>query len=504
MSVHPTAWALEGVSSAVVRVRPDLWPRDVVRDVVRRLWMGYHEHPKVVAARVGARDPGLSALERVMRPAAVAEIMSELTRAVLSQRYDEGPKATERAGAQSRRGATAAAVHRGLLCADTYNLHAAMWEMRAADPQAALFLQVCLGRLPPGILAELHKTASGLHRSLSAAAKSGAVSTEALHQLLLDALPGASAAQCDALVAIVEREAPPSGKPGALMRALEPSPKEPCLGDVPRAPMAALQRLFLIIALRLRDDVEGALRRAASDATAAPNNPAPGALAAAPPGGSEAAPVGAGALRCALLRVDAEMPEPFICDHIARVFGGGSGGSGGSGGARSGAAGGAADPDPPTLPLHEVCARLFSEPLRRYGPRTSPAVLQAATAALRALDKAGGKKGKAKKGKAGADAAAATVTLSALREAVTKADPGARPSVETECVVVNVFAAARQALAAARSAPASAGAPPPPPLPAAPDELPLEAVLEALQDSLLQPTSARQVPSATATAQPPA
>ena len=46
------------------------------------------------------------------------------------------------AAAAKRTPATKLAAHAGLLCADTYNLHAAMWARRDTEPQAAIFLQV--------------------------------------------------------------------------------------------------------------------------------------------------------------------------------------------------------------------------------------------------------------------------------------------------------------------------------------------------------------------------
>ena len=124
-----------------------------------------------------------------MRAADVCAILTELTSLYLSHRYDP-PSDDRRRGAErglsggSPRRSDALSVHKrhkGLLCADTYNLQAAMWRLRATEPQAALFLQVGLGRLPPGVFAELHKLSTSLSARLTgnkaAAAQAGPART---------------------------------------------------------------------------------------------------------------------------------------------------------------------------------------------------------------------------------------------------------------------------------------------------------------------------------------
>ena len=237
------------------------------------------------------------------------------------------------------------------------------------------------------------------------------------------------------------------------------------------------------------------------------------------------------------------VPETALGDHVARVFakaasstststaapppaaeaasggeGGGAAAAAGEGGAAAAALAAAAPAEPATpsaksggggestLPLEEVCARLFAEPLMRASPRTSPQMLEGVVAALQAA--AGGGKGKKGKGggKKGKGAAAPSgVTVGALREAIAKADAGPRASVETDFVAASVFAAARRAQPATSaagavaavpggSAPASpakgaaAGGGGAPPAAVGEDEAPFELVLEVLRDSLLQPT----------------
>ena len=49
------------------------------------------------------------------------------------------------------------AHHPGLLCAEICNFEGACWRLRESEPQAALFLSVLRGHLPPEVFVELHK-----------------------------------------------------------------------------------------------------------------------------------------------------------------------------------------------------------------------------------------------------------------------------------------------------------------------------------------------------------
>ena len=80
------------------------------------------------------------------------------------------------------------------------------------------------------------------------------------------------------------------GQGGIRTKMLEPSHKEPCEGVPPGSSLARLQRLLLVHALRLRDDVEAAIRRCAAGSThLKPQD-----------------------LKTALWRVDSEIPEPRV------------------------------------------------------------------------------------------------------------------------------------------------------------------------------------------------
>ena len=285
----------------------------------------------------------------------------------------------------------------------------------------------------------------------------------------------------------------------------------------PSHSIIALQQLFLVEALQLRYDIEACLVRVASGrAGGVPYLALIGSEHAF--NGFEGATnelrgvlIQAKELRAALLRVDAEMPETAVADHVDRVFSGhpapasapaqAEGAEGGVGGGEKSS--GSAD----HLPLGEVCVRLFAEPLRRHSPRTNDAMCEAVSAAIKLADK-GGKKGKGgggKKGKVGGGGAAMSVSMSRLRDAITKADSEMRPNVETEFVATGCFAAARRGHQATGAPPAPSVSQPPSPgrsgKPGASntvpmpneeeEEAPLDALLDALRDSLLQPTSTR-------------
>ena len=145
---------------------------------------------------------------------------------------------------------------------------------------------------------------------------------------------------------------------------LEPSHKEPCEGVPPGSSLARLQRLLLVHALRLRDDVEASIRRCAAGSThLKPQD-----------------------LKTALWRVDSEIPEPRVDEYITLVYG-------------------EDYYDPPhklgefqTMAVEEVCARLFAEPfVKRWSPRTHEGMREGIIANLKAVDK--GKKGKGGGGK---------------------------------------------------------------------------------------------------------
>ena len=530
-----------GMSSfdGFVRVRPGLWKIDQVRDCVKRLWTSYRKHPRVLTMQGGARR-ALPPAERFMRPEIVQEILGELMSNFLAHRHAEAERlaAGTPSDARSTSNNNAANSHRGLLCADTYNLQAAMWALRDEEPICAMFVQVCLGRLPPGIFAELHKVCSGLYRSLASAAKNEKVSLDAVRQKLATALPGCPELEREALITFLIKAdkddgggkgGGPSGANGLRIKQLEPAHKEPCEGKLASAGMVQIQRFFLVSSLRLRYDLEDALKRmATSKFFAEPHQAVVQAMEAPPP--SSPAPIaaeGGGAtadkgskdirsaqlaardLRQALVYVDAEAPSTYIEDHVSRVFSKTSAPTPAASAevvAAPLAAGGVAAPaqatsgsgeasvggeDSQFLTLEEVCARLFAEPLRRYSPRTNQTLCEAVSTQIRSGDKGGKKKkGGAKKGKKGGDASEAMISIQRLRDALLKGDGGARPPLETEFVAASVFNAARRITS---ERPAQPSSPPGSPRPGSPgglagdeEEAPMEIVLEALKDSLLQ------------------
>ena len=499
-----------------IRVRPGLWSVEAVREAVKRLWTSYRKHPRVLTLQGGARR-ALPPSERFMRPEIVQEMMSELMTTFLSHRHDEAVRhaeygAGEKVAEQRPTSKRDMHKHTGLLCSDTYNLQAAMWALRDTEPQAAMFVQVAFGRLPPGIFAELHKMCSGLYRSVAAVAKNEKAPLDAVRAKLATALPGCPEGDRELLIAMLlkadggrtEGHSERVGGSSSLrIKHLEPSHKEPCEGRIASSGMVAIQKFFLVEALRLRDDLEGALKRMATSkffaepsmavnaAMQAPSPSAPPPLAS--DGGSamskaandlRGAMLAAVDLRTAMTRVDAEVPATAVEDHVHRVFSKPNGSAPTDGGGDGGGDGG----EDEHLPLDEVCARLFAEPLRRFTPRTNEALCEGVTTALKAGDK-GGKKAKGKK-KKGGDAGEAMVSLQRLKDALVKADGSSRPPIETEFVAASVFAAARR-LAAER--PAQPASPPSSPRPGGPpspeiaeDEAPMDTVLDALKDTLLQ------------------
>jgi hypothetical protein len=188
-----------------VRVRSSLWSTAEVVEAVRRLWTAYRKHPQVLAGQGGARRGSVHAAQRFLRPEEVAQIMGEITSSYLTQRHDAA--AADGRSPHLSTSKRDAAVHRGLLCADTYNLQAAMWRLRDKLPHAAIFVQVATGRLPPATFAELHKVCSNLYRGLTATSRNERVPLDTLKQKLHQALPGVSEVQREALFTTVVAEA---------------------------------------------------------------------------------------------------------------------------------------------------------------------------------------------------------------------------------------------------------------------------------------------------------
>ena len=529
-----------------IRLRPFLWDVHDVRAAIKKIWT---EYKRKVLTLQGANKRGASAQSRLMLPDQTAQILHELTVSFLEnwKRQNDagdggGSGSPERGGAGGGRGAADSssghkkeAVHRGLLCADTYNLQASMWRLRGEEPQAAIFCQVCIGVLPPGCFAELHKMCNGLFRSLSSAAVKEKVALDVLRPRLESAIPGASEWQREVIVQKLIVDA--GGKDGSDIRlkALEPAPKEPCEGSLPSPVQIELQRLFLILAIHLREDLEAAVTRAAlgrlQGAGGGSTNSLNLAIALAGGGsasshkqlGKDELYVTPRDVRCALLRVDSKTPEPTLADHVTRAFPGAKAvvGSGppleGGGGEESG--GGAAmevEVEEPLQSVEEVCARLFAEPMRRFSPRTDVEMRDKLIAALRTADaKSKGKKGK--KGKGGGDGPS-MVTYSAVRDAIIKVDPK-RPEVEVDYVAAHCIATARHPRGSgggggAGGSPSGSPFASPPGSPRAAEGVspawegiassedalttpaPLEGVIECLGSSLLQLTTDRHLTAA--------
>ena len=125
------------------------------------------------------------------------------------------------------------------------------------------------------------------------------------------------------------------------------------------------------------------------------------------------------------------------------------------------------------VPLPLLLERLLAEPFRRFSARTEATLAAKIRAALSATDK------KAKKPKGGGGGAPPMTTAAAVRDAIAKADAG-RPTFEAEWLAAHCIHAARGALPCA-----------PPSWPGDEVEAPLEAVLSALDEALVQPTAGR-------------
>jgi hypothetical protein len=542
-----------------IRLRPFLWPLEDVRSCVRKLWTEYKRRVLTLQgarSRGGGRPGGGSSL---MLPETTVQILHELMIAWLASWKRDGEEGADggsaagggggaagggaAAAAVAAGGAAAAgaaskkakreAVHKGLLCADTYNLQASMWRLRDEEPQAALFCQVCIGQLPPGVFFELHKVGSALYRSLSTQAVKDKVALETLRPRLQAALPGASEAQREVLVQKLLVDAgvsSPSPEASVRLSALEPAPKEPCEGGKLTTPVQCeVQKLFLILNMTLRADLEQAIIRAAIHRLASTRGEGtvlrPGVLTLTRAALSHALgreplssldltelTIGARDCRAAMLRVDSQLPEPTVADHLMRAFdgipGGGAravratspagrdGGGGAAAGAAAGGEGGAAaagagagaaagtaeaaagappgaagagaaasGPDggggdagveEPIVPVDEVFDRLFAEPMRRFSPRADPALRDKLVAMVKAGG-GGGKKGKGGGGKKakGGDGPP-TLTYGQLRDCLLKADPK-RPEVEADCLAAHCIAQARKAAAGSSGAATAAG-----------------------------------------------
>ena len=428
-----------------------------------------------------------------MPPSKTVEILHELITQLLTSREKE------------LRPDAGATMHKGLLCADTYNLQAAMWGLRSVEPHAAIFAQVVIGRLPPATYAELHKACNGLFRSLTAAAgKADKVAVEVLLPKLETQFPYATADQLDRVVSLLggHKDGVDSAEVLVSIAPLAPLPKEPCESEqLPNKVQLCLMRLFLGMMLTMRADVEASILRTAAARSDFNQNPV---------AGQGKLPVSASDLRAALLRVDAIFPEAAISDHVKRVFDAisaardakahaeedkgdqafSSFGDGAVAAANDAAA--LAKSSEATAEVDEVCMLLFAEPLRRYSPRTDKDLREKIEGELKKAAAGGGKKGKGGGGKKAKGAADAVVMVSSsqLRDAVLKAD-AKRPLFEAEELASSCIASARRA-----SPPPPASSPPS--RPASPtqsepseEQAPLDAVLAALQNALIQPTSER-------------
>lgn len=550
-----TSYLREGGSSfdGFVRLRPFLWPLDDVRSCIRKMWTEYKRRVLTLQGRRG-RDGAVSPTPssgNLMLPETTIQIMHELMASWLTSYHQakaEGAYDGEGGGGGGGRKPKREAVHKGLLCSDMYNLQASMWRLRDDEPQAAIFCQVCIGRLPPSTFAELHKTCNSLYRSLSTVAVKDRVPLDAVRPRLQSALPGASDAQREAIVhkLILDGGSAAAAAEGATVRlsAMEPAAKEPCDGKETTAVQCELQRCFMIVGMMLRDDLEEAILRAAGYSILASAGLEKAALAHAMGSGPLLGPVDVAELvvrprevRSALIRVDSAMPEPTVADHLMRAFGGtpgagaravkaaggvpmgvlgGGGAEGGGGGSDETAkeAGALVAEEEPTIGIEELFARLFAEPMRRFSPRTDADLKDKLAGIVKAGGAGGGKKGKGggKKGKAGDGPA--LVTYTQLRDLVLKADPK-RPPVEVDFLAAHCIARARGvggggqpsgsggAPTAAPAAVSSGGSPPGSPVPggaagplgADQDPMaaaaPLDRVLEALETALIQPTTDR-------------
>ena len=88
-------------------------------------------------------------------------------------------------------------------------------------------------------------------------------------------------------------------------------------------------------------------------------------------------------LRGALLRFDSAMPEHVLTDHIVRVYGIDADASAAAAAAAREAGEDADADDESGLSLAAICARLFTEQLKRTSARTHPEVRLKLEAALR-------------------------------------------------------------------------------------------------------------------------
>jgi len=374
------------------------------------------------------------------------------------------------AAAAKRTPATKLAAHAGLLCADTYNLHAAMWARRDTEPQAAIFLQVCLGKLPPSTFDDFNKLGMTLYRSLSTVAVGDRVQWSSIEEKLPGLLPGLTAVKMGPLRAAVLADA---GSGGIRLKAFEPPSKEPCDGKPLTPSQIEVQKLLLKTALTLRNDVVESIRRTAVHHVMELGRSGRAASHAdeSTAGDSRLPP---SILRGALLRFDSAMPEHVLTDHIVRVYGIDADASAAAAAAAREAGEDADADDESGLSLAAICARLFTEQLKRTSARTHPEVRLKLEAALR------GSGGKGKKAKGGAKKAkgaevVAKISLAEIAEAVLRADPG-RPQFEVEWLATTCLEAARKEAIPADVATLAA------------DEAPLEGVIEALGSALIQPT----------------
>ena len=495
----------------LIRLRPEQWPLEEVRGAVRRLW---HDLKRKLASMPG----GLNGKPTIGSEGVTAMALQELVAAFLTQRH----QALEEAAAASQAVYTAAEaavdaasrgrrpggyggvshtkkpMHRGLLCADTYNLHAAMWRRRDREPQASIFLMVCLGRLPAATFAEVHKALTSLHRTVTAAATKERVPLTTVLEKLPSVLLGASAAQRNQLVRTLQRESGGVSAESIKVEHFEPAPKDPCDGHGLSPAQCEVQRVFLWMALTLRDEVEASVRRSALAFLLETRHPnAPVSHAGLPGGGEidnalqlEARQMSLPphVLRAALLRVDAATPEHALTEMLTRVYGAAAlkaieaaqREQTWSPEAAAKVEALMADLD---LPLEQLLARLFAEPLRRFSARTDTDLAGQIEADLR---KAHAKASKASKGKGKTKGGASTVAgvpRQLLKEAILKVD-GARPRFEAEWLASRCVDAARAASASTEGLAAAVQAMPP-------DQAPLEPLIYALQQELVQPTSPR-------------
>jgi len=271
-----------------------------------------------------------------------------------------------------------------------------------------------------------------------------------------------------------------------------------------------MQKLWLWMALTLRDDVEASVRRSALAFTLERRGTDPASaggyeLHAAAPADVDAriqveaqyAQLPASVLRAALLRVDSALPESALLEHLTRVYGETYMAAVAAAAKTERAAAAAADPAVETAatlaalslsanaetlpPLPLLLSRLLSEPLRRFSARTHTELAGRIEAALRTAQAKAGKKGKGKKAKAG-EAAVVGVPQAAVREAIGKAD-ATRPAFEAEWLASRCIRSARAAAARTEYATTIEAM--------ATDQAPLEAIITELYQALVQPTTAR-------------